>query len=263
MKKLFVSLLTVLTPVVGQALALANVADPQLYSSQGISKCELCYPFNLRLGYYGDFVFQRNLFESVDGVSVGNVSNFRMFTNAAEFVLNYYNCFEFFGTVGQTDTASTHHRSNTSIITDVMFPATSWSTGARWSFDWCGFTWGLEGQYFHFNTNLDYGVLYSTGAVSYYNRAFQFTYSEWQGGFGAARKIQSYEYFDLIPYIGVTASGLRATKDILSYQRQFRAAKVAGLAVGMTALLNDSIGLTAEGRFANETALYINGQFRF
>jgi hypothetical protein len=274
MKKLIITTFATFFPFFASALPLSNIADPQLYCGPGATSLELCPPFSLRMGYYGDFVFERNITRSRNGQDSGDLYGYSSYTNAAEFVLNICRYLEFFGTVGQSDVTiqrqGNDEDSNITLFESVLQPAVSWSTGVRFAQEWCHFIWGLEGQYFQYDGIYQTTTLLSDGRVEWSNVNEQFNYREWQGGAGLAYQIESCEYMDLIPYIGITVSGLRAYGDRLidnqedePFKDTYRATKMVGYSVGATALLNQTIGLTVEGRFANETALYVSGQFRF
>lgn len=245
------------------ALPLSNVANPTLYAPPGLTSSELCEGISLRFGYYGDFVFHKYIYDS-DPRLAGRLRNFQIYTNAAEFILNFQNCLEFFGTVGQTDQSFIGRISNSQLYECVDLPATSWSTGIRYAADWRGITWGLVGQYFHYRASINYDVLFSLGVLQYAPRSARHTYDEWQGGIGAAYKIESCEYFDFVPYIGVIAFGARMFEDYnIPMRTTYSSRGIASFALGATVLLERCIGVTAEGRFGAEKALYVSGQFRF
>jgi major outer membrane protein len=284
LKKLILALASSLSWTSLLALPLGNPADSSLYtnglycgrSTPGF--CDPCYSvwqaFSFRAGFYGDYVFNRNM--QWTGPDHSDFSAVELFTNAGYLALNVYETFDIFATLGATkisqygDTSALLNNREGVINHN---PAFSWSVGGRLTLlEYGCWTLGMEGQYFRTQNTID-SLLRLENAQRYYfngsdNRS---TYKEWQVGLAAAYTFTyNIECSALIPYLGVKWAGaqmdnnatVRIGTDNLSVPNS-QSTKLWGLCVGLTALQNESFGVTVEGRFADESAIYVNGQMRF
>ncbi|MCB1181683.1 MAG: hypothetical protein KDK55_06675 [Chlamydiia bacterium] len=285
MKKRLSIVLAVLTTGNAFALPIGNPAEASIYKN-GIywgynDPCaDLCDSFSFRLGFYGDYVFNRNLQISGAGIR-GNgdaIRNTEIFTNASYMAVNFCDRVDLFGTLGasqleiNTNEISwvfNGHREGT-LLTDTTF---SWSIGGHASlYEWGCFTLGIEGQYFQFKPDLTHYI--NCDGSNEFTVNNQLKYDEWQVGLGLA-----YEYyvcdpkFSMIPYVGVKWSGCHLNTDNFRFtptgsMEEFcisglKNNKHWGWALGLTFSMCDLIGVTAEGRFADEKAFHIRGQMRF
>lgn len=299
MKKFVLTVLTVLTCGALQALPAGNPADSSLYTNSfwfGDSCCDPCDPcdsfdlcgdwcdwsnwcgwFDLRLGFYGDYVFNRHLeAKGNNGTNnSGDIQTTTLFTNAGLIVLNFCDWIDAFATVGVTNF---HIRTENSVWTDVspvmselgFSPTMSYSGGLRATIWQCDcFYVGAMGQYFYSSTDLDWYLAYDTGALTYFNENRSANYQEWQVAIGMAYRFENCANFAFIPYANVEVSGvnwnLRKTFTATQTQtlQSLQEKKVVGWSLGLTALLCDLIGVTVEGRWANEKAVHVNGQLSF
>lgn len=113
---------------------------------------------------------------------------------------------------------------------------------------------------------------YDDGTITYFNDSNNARYQEWQAGLGIAyRFATSCPSIAMVPYAALKWSGCRLDlngfettigTDLFRFTR-LENDKWWGFALGMTFTLCDMVGVTVEGRWADEKALYINGQFRF
>lgn len=287
MKKLFVTMLAILTCGAAYALPVGNPSEASLFCD-GIFWCgngggcsdpcnpcgSWCDSFNFRVGFYGDYVFNRHL--RTRGRSTGrhHIDHARINTNAAYLALNLCNRFDVFATLGQTDGFFEGNVSSLGaavggprfeIETSAQF---SWSVGARATLWECGCTaLGIEGQYFRTNPRIKRISVAATTTVNPSGSPRQHVqYNEWQVGLGLSHRINI-----LVPYIAVKWSGsnfdLRNTDltafSITSPYTRFRNSNRWGYAVGCSLVDCGKAALTVEGRFADEKALYVNGQVRF
>jgi hypothetical protein len=181
-------------------------------------------------------------------------------TNAGFFALNYCNLIEAFGTAGQSDFQYTLAQPNQIVN---FFPAISWSAGLRSSYRCGHWIFGLEGQYMQAKHTSAYTTNLTSGVVSYFNHSVSGTYREAQGGFGLAYHLESFESFDFVPYLGMRFGYFSDSFSLQSLPYKTRADKSVGYAAGATFLLGHAIGMTIEGRYGDEKALFVNGQFRF
>lgn len=292
MKKLVVTILTLLTCGAAYALPVGNPTEASLFLNgawmDNNSCCDPCDPcfswadsLSFRLGYYGDFVFSRHLKkrgEEGSGTG-GHIRDGEIFTNAGYLALNFCNRFDIFTTLGASDmrirTNGVSFAAINQLIELDFRERFSWSVGARATLWECNcFGIGLEGQYFQFKPELDHYINYNTGAFTYFNGSQRHQrYHEWQVGLGASyRFATSCPTVAFVPYTAVKWSRARHnmrnftfTDDLgtLFTLHDLRSAKHWGWALGITMELCDMIGVTVEGRWADENALYVNGQFRF
>lgn len=293
MKKLVVTLLTLLTCGAAYALPVGNPSEASLFlngawwDSYCCDPCDPCFSWcdawNFRIGYYGDFVFDRHmavdLNDDDDEDTGANIDRTTITTNAAYIAFNICDRIDIFTSLGasqlgmKTD-ALTFTGISPSFESELFFRTDfSWSVGARatlWNCD-CFFV-GIEGQYFQTHTELDNFLRYDTGTITYFNDENDVNHREWQVGLGAAyRFATSCPTIAFVPYVAVKWSGARTDfnglsasidGDIFSFPN-LENDNVWGFAAGITLTLCDMVGVTAEGRWGDEKALYINGQFRF
>lgn len=276
MKKLFVAVLAILASGAAYALPVGNPSEASLLSD-GIffegncgDPCDPCISwcdsFSLRLGFYGDYVFNRHMEVRSDGPDIEDVE---IFTNAAYFALNFWNRFDVFATVGSTNFELDTNASAFGGTNGARFElesdsaCASWSVGGRATLWECGCTsLGLEGQYFR--ANPDVKRITTASALSAYPE-YSARYHEWQVGLGVSHRINIF-----VPYVAVkwsrarwdlggetfVLSGTNVTQDLENK-------KSWGYAVGVSLIDCEKAALTVEGRFADEKAVYVNGQIRF
>lgn len=280
MKKLLLLPLLLFAPLF--ALPLGNPMDASLYTNSLFwgdcygNPCDPCYGFmnswSFRVGFYGDYVFNRHM--ELESGGQGEIDDFRLSTNAAFLAINICDRFDAFGTVGTSHLSFNGNPRKFGLLAASRLnldsnTAFSWSAGGRVTlWDWDCFYLGLEGQYFA--TKPDIKLVEINGiALAYPDNNEWVKYTEWQIGFGA-----SYLYrvacsgISVIPYTGFKWARARAdfnnsvpTAGITLFNQ--KNSKSWGWALGTTLLFCDALSLTAEGRWGDEKALYINGQIRF
>ncbi len=284
-------MLAVITSYSIQALPVGNPSEASLltwgvflppgnYNAQDPCCCWFD-AWSLRVGYYGDFVFNRHL--KIEGMGLGQGKDIQktvLNTNAGYLALNIGNQLDFFGTVG----ASHIHLSSNEISwfttgdTEGRFnwdPEFSWSAGGRATLIsrncW---TIGVEGQYFETIPDLSYFISYSDGVYNYFNKHQKMKYSEWQGAVGLSYTLTCCcSNVSLIPYGAAKFAWSRFNTKNFQFIKagtldtytlfNMKAAKVFGYAIGLTTTFCQMVCVTVEGRFADETAFYVNGNFRF
>ncbi len=282
MKKFALTALTVLSCGMLTALPVGNVNDASLYT-QGVwwgrscaSVCDPCFSwcdaFSVRLGFYGDYVFNRHLETNTSYDSAIQVTE--LFTNAGYAALNICNWIDIFATFGSTNLyLDTTAQNQDNIFVDFS-PEFSWSVGGRVSlWEYCNFGIGLEGQYFQFKPNLNFVRQLGVTAGSVYNYTdTSATYKEWQVGLGA-----SYMFCSecpgtvFVPYVAVKWAGAKLNTGNVSYTPvditytipNLENSKLWGYCVGLTLTQNETIGATVEGRWGDEKAVHTNLQIRF
>ena len=168
MKNLFFALFTVIVPTTLIALPIGNPSEASLHpngvfwdrSERCIGDQNLSFfdAFSIRLGYYGDFVFDRHLkVDRKDNRS--KIHKTAIHTNAVYLALSVCNRFDFFGTVGASKidistpssafgAQSTGGLNALSVNIDTE-TTLSWSAGLRGTLlRWGCLSLGLEAQYF-------------------------------------------------------------------------------------------------------------------
>jgi major outer membrane protein len=272
MKKLVFTLLAFLSTGTVHALPIGNPAQAGLLSD-GVLGDICCNPcsfwlnaFSFRIGYYGDFVFNKHM-ENYNGDS-SDVEVTRIFTNAGYLALNICERFDVFGTLGATnlfyETELDFSAGSMELQTRNDF---SWSVGVRGTLFECGTTYlGVEGQYFYTNPHIS-RVTESSTRSGYPSGNVNIKYYEWQIGLGLAHRI-----YNLVPYLGVRwgmskldndAAMVELTINRTADLHNTRSKDNWGYAVGVTMVGCEKASLTVEGRFGGETAFYTNGQIRF
>lgn len=282
----FASLLSPLS-----ALPLGNPAEPTLFLHSACLNNEYWDDVNFRLGYYGDFVYDRH-FEVDRSQNFDDLDRTRVTTNAAYFAINLFQRADAFFTLGASS-LSIEGTNSAFLATNFVSTGTasgqcivsagsdfSWSIGARGVvFDRCNTILGVEGQYFQTSPHVT--LVNRPGGdgvgitVDYVNpgSSVDITYREWQLGFSAAYQIECGNVL-AVPYLGLKIAQARsqagnavivfpATSGPSSTLTNMRSNKYIGYGTGLTLVFANSFDVTVEGRFADEKALYVNGQMRF
>jgi major outer membrane protein len=295
MKTLFLGCLAVLASFSASALPIGNPWEASL-QTEGVcfespipdleDCCNECFTWwdslSLRVGYYGDFVFDRHLEGKRNHAGIHRT---RIITNAGYLALNLCDLFDVFGTLGATNLHLTSANSVFGVFTgttgydflDIYTNSSfSWSIGARGTIWQCaGFGFGAEAQYFHTCPKIH--TVETEALFTAYPDNVDAKYSEWQVGIGVSYRINIAPCSTaLVPYVGVKWShccvdmgnaiiaGIPQGFDLgLPILHPLRQERVWGWAVGMTLLGSGKASVTVEGQFANEKGLYVNGQFRF
>jgi major outer membrane protein len=291
MKKLMVTMLTILTCGALQALSVGNPGEASLFTN-GIyfesndcnNCCDPCFSWcdawSLRIGFQGNYVYNRHLEVDSDDITGREIERTSLFTNAGYLALNICDRVDFFATLGSTtieldlDSRIITPATPTIVLSTLRFePQFSWSVGGRATLWECNcFMIGLEGEYFRTSPRFDYYKGNSSILVSLDDN-FSSTYREWQVGLGASYIIAtSCPKVAFVPYLAITWSGAKFTASDLLVSADptlvdrfpgLENSKLWGYAVGTSLTLCDVAGVAVEGRFGSEKALYVNGQFRF
>jgi len=283
MKKFWSLFLTLLIPTSVLALPVGNPWDASLLRN-GVfweGHCaELCDPnvswcdaWSLRVGFYGDYVFDRHLKLDTNNTP-STMHRTEIYTNAVYLAFNMWDRIDLFSTLGTTNinlsTPIGAFGSNNDYFlleTDTDF---SWSLGLRATIWECGcFGIGGEIQYFSTRPNINF-IRDENSSPQYGHSGDIVKYREWQIGLGAA-----YEYYitscstSFVPYFGVKWSRVRMDSgeyhfegddfDIIDLENDWD----WGYAVGLTLVGCDKMSVTIEGRFVDERAVHVNTQFRF
>lgn len=299
MKKLILGVLTLLSCGTVYALPVGNPSEACLINDglfwEGHCGCDPCAPFkacceafSFRAGFYGDYVFQRflrNRRANAPSTTRAQLDHSRLWTNAAYLAVNLCDKFDLFATLGNTKiwlegNISSFFPLNGTPATDGIRIELetrnefSWSVGGRISLWDCGCTTlGLEGQYFRTEPRLNRLLAGGTAGTNLPAPAphIRAQYSEWQVGLGIAHRINF-----LVPYAAVKWTGNKLKwlhnpgpaalfidrGDTLTLH-DLRNKKFWGYAVGVSIVDCEIGAITAEGRFGDEIAAYVNAQIRF
>lgn len=285
LKKLVFTFLTLVSLGAVHALPVGNpsesilLADGLLWDGNDlVTFCDYwCNPFiswfdvlTLRGGYYGDFVFNRHL--EINRHGHDSIERTKILTNAGYLVLNFFEQFDIFGTLGETKfSLDTNAKVFNSTAGEPLYidtsSAFSWSVGGRITLLECKCTTvGIEGQFFQTRPNVK---LVNEGDVSVYTDEdhIHAKYHEWQVGLGISQRINM-----LVPYVAMKWSKANLNFDhqhfttLLGdnfYLFDLVSANLMGFALGVSLADCEKCAVTVEGRFGDERALYVNGQLRF
>ena len=280
MKKLFMTMISVLACGAAFALPVGNPSDASLLCDGVIweghcgDPCDpcltMCDSWSIRVGFYGDYVFNRHL--EVDKDNNNNdhdIEHTEIYTNAGMIALNMWDRFDIFATLGAStlyiDTNASAFwgtpGNRFELETETDF---SWSIGARATIWECGCTsFGIEGQYFYTKPDIKRITTAATSSA-YIDDQFDAKYREWQIGIGVSHRINL-----LVPYVAVKWAGAKldlddaVTTSPTTTLWDAESKKVWGFAVGVSLVDCEKVSLTVEGRFGDEKAVHVNGQIRF
>jgi len=280
MRKLALALLAFFITTTAYALPLGNPWESRLMTDGLFLEgncphfCEPCV-WNIRVGFYGDYVWDR-VMELDESDEHATVRKTQLWTNAGYVALNLWDWLDIFGTFGATQIEiNTPSRLFGSQFNTLMTIQTetdfSWSVGVRGMIWECGSLGvGAEAQYFQTRPDINF-IRFLGSDNSYHNEVLK--YCEWQVGIGAAYRINIASCATAaIPYLGLRWGRARIDMDDLQEPItasipltlfDLRSKKDLGYAFGVTLLGCNKISVTAEARFSNEKALYVNGQFRY
>jgi major outer membrane protein len=231
-----------------------------------------CNAWSFRIGFYGDYVYNHRM-EIDRSHQRDNIHETEIWTNSGYLAFNMFDRFDLFATLGTTQLEINTPRKSfggtgindyVAIQSDTGF---SWSIGIRaalWEFGSLGI--GAEAQYFSACSDINF--VKEENADPDYRDGDNLKFQEWQLGFGAAYRINIASCTTaLVPYIGIKWGrgwidlGKIQSGELTIYD--LRSERSIGYACGITLLGSNKASVTAEARYVDEKALYVNGQFRF
>lgn len=278
MKKLIATALVLLTCGAVYALPVGNPSEASLFTngawceSTSCDPCDPCFSWcdswSIRLGFAGDYVFNRHM--KANNRSGGIVDTTTIHTNAGYVALNICDRLDIFTRLGASQLNIESNTKSLDLASEFQFSTDfAWSLGARATLWECNcFAIGVEGEYFQTNSDIN---LYTDNGGNYIPiDGVDTAYREWQVGLGASyRFATNCPTFAMVPYLAVKWSGSKldmngfVLPDDGGVVSDLKNDKDIGYAVGVSFTMCDMIGVTVEGRFADEKAVYVNGQFRF
>jgi hypothetical protein len=265
LKKVFLLIGLSLNTVSSFAMPVLNPADPALLDrSLYLPTCE---NLGIKLGYRGDFIFNRNFRNHYQ-----EVDYFSLYSNQVVVVLTLWDRLDVYGFGGPAsyDFNMVNNSSNSS-IKGASGPKTLWGTGLKaiiYEKKWCDGSstyLSIDGQYEGMATNLLKFVKINEQKAS--TNDFGYYYREAQVSLGLAHRITQ-----LVPYIAAKWSNGRLSinnSDIIGQEPnsvvldKLKSNRHWGYAFGVTYVDADKMSVTAEARFVDETALSIGASLRF
>lgn len=268
-----------------QALPLGNPAEPALFANGMLwcggnpACCDLCDPsfswcdaVSLRLGFYGDYVFNRGskiTQSTVQGEQGSGIDRATITTNAGILTLNLFRRIDIFTTLGETQLYAKTDNNNTpspafgDVHEAIYSPRFSWSVGGRAIlYSACCFDLGIEGQYFR--TELKQVKLINSQLTTSYFTLHKSHYEEAQGGIGLSHRfVAACSTVELIPYVGFKGSWARKVVNAETASTVENLARRWGYALGMTLTVAEAVSITGEARFGDEKAASVLAEFRF
>lgn len=296
MKKFFIAIFCMLAQLPLQALPVTNPIESALYP-EGLwikNRCDpedlwyvgdcfdWCHTFSVRFGYWGNFVFNRNLQIQGEGFNGQGkvIQETNIHTNAGILVFNFCEMVDLFATLGKSRMRLyTSERSwnpaagaEGTLLTDSHI---SWSVGGKVAvFHWNCLDFGFEGQYFQASPNFTQYISSFVGNYVAFDTNNDFKYREWQLG-----AVMAYTWLTrcpdiaVSPYVAAKWAHFQMTTHNFRFIAQpsgflftifdLKSHKSWGFAIGTTLVLYDVAGITVEGRFGDERAFHVNAQFCF
>lgn len=278
MKKYYAVLLVLFGMGSVDALPLYNPVAASLYEYQDAccQPCDPCTSWKDRWSWGIGFV--RNN-ESNHKMAIDNGAGYDSVpltvsrSSLGEFTLNFAHRVEIFGQLGTCaleqdipSTATGFPFNNSGItlplVSDAHF---AWAVGGRATLiEWGPWGFGVEGQYFQYQPNVNsFSDIYTDESLKY---------REWQVGFGLAYHVCKGSVCELVPYFGARVGGTQIdaghlTVDVgagaLATLRNQQQECRWGTAVGITALVSHRSFLNFEWDFLNANAAVINFHIGF
>lgn len=289
MKKIILALAILSSPFSLSALPLANPIEASLYPDGVFCPANpynqytsIRYAWSVRVGFYGDYVFNRHLkIDRNEDSSV--IRNTEIYTNAGYVAINFWDTFDLFGILGSTHIKLETPRSAFAISTAgnnieaIVETETDycWSIGGRVTLLECRWvSFGLETQYFYTRPDINY-IKNTLTTSPIYPENEHFKYREWQIGAGISSNIEIVSCTaSVVPYLGIKYSQVQVNMDdlrvtdtdmtvVTNQYYNLKNSRDWGYVIGLSVIGCHKWGATIEGRFADEKALYFNTQFRF
>jgi len=261
------------------ALPLGNPSEASLFCTsigKTIESGPSCPSFeglDFSVGYYGDYVFNRNL-ETIAGK---HIDYSRINTNAGYLAISCWDMWELFATLGASKFSL-----NTSLVAfNIDNPSPRFdfitSTAFSWSIGAHGTLWQYKCLYFgamvqYFTSKPHTEVWFIRTNISARSNHDRSRYSEWQFGAGMSYRYNCY----FAPYIAIKwsralwefndqalflTSGGDSVATLTNLQSSKEWGCVAGLSFAPFAC--ERVAVSVEGRFGDEAAVHVKGQLYY
>ena len=283
MKKLILTLFAVLLlPMGAHALPVGNPWDASLLTN-GVfwnRDCDpnACYDpyydcldfFSIRVGFYGDYVFNRKLEIDARGRD-DDIRETRLYTNGGFLALNIFHIADLYGAIGATklsiETPEVAFGQPENHIYYLESDANiSYTAGVRatlFELDCLGI--GADAKYFYTRPRINSGRREGNFVDSLSEHIH---YHEWQASLGAAYRVPISCTIQVVPYAAVQWAHAKIDFDNLTNTsgshifRDMEPQHGFGYSLGLTMVGWDRWSATVEGRFINEFAFFLNIQFQ-
>lgn len=274
MKKI-VLLIGLITLSQTSAMPVLSPAEPAILTKSTLLGCNDYY-FGLRVGYRGDFIYNRKLTNDTGIVS----RNFHFYANEAIITLNFLDRVDLFFFTGPSNYGenSVKH-DNQNFPADAGFIAESglkgmWGVGIK-AVMWEGniATYGrsfvaIDAQYEHMSHNnferiAEEGRFITSNGVGSNFKEVQFSLA------------LGHQIYNFVPYLAIKWSRCRVqptTSRIVGSSNtpgssttiySLKSRRNVGWAFGLSYIDVNRMSVTAEGRFVDETALTVCAEFKF
>lgn len=265
LKHLCLLLPVMVTTTIVVAMPVLSPADPSA-TPQGVFLNQVTDFFSFRIGFRGDYVYNRKL---EDGVHT--IDRYALFANEGVLTLNFFDRIDVYGAVGSVSQmfASKFSADTPINVKDMFDTVTIWATGVKvllWQTSWkkqAGTTF-LTGSYDYERTNTAGQKLAtaSTGGGEIWGGGFpHYRYQEMQAALTIGHRIKK-----LVPYIGATWNNVNVSLQSTPFSTIFMgygSQRHYGYVVGASLIDVARMTVTAEARFITEKAMTVAGSFKF
>ncbi|MEM8628895.1 MAG: hypothetical protein AAGF04_02320 [Chlamydiota bacterium] len=223
-------------------------------------------PIHVRVGYEGNFVFDRYLDQYQTGF--GSLEKYEIYTNSGRISCDIFDRISLFGTAGSGRIDANFPFSSGPLKHRAVLGSDEelfWSVGGNvLLLDWRLFALGIGLCYSRLCPKISH---LSVDGVGYPTEDGSLHYREWQANVGF-----SYEMDFLVPYIGVKYTSAKSTAHLPyipdlfvgeSQERFWRSRRHVGLYLGSSITSKKSFALTIEARLIDEEAVTVFAAFRF
>lgn len=251
------------------ALPVLSPAEPLAFS-QSLFLHPITDHFSIRLGFRGDYVYNRKLIDVTEPVG-----RYSLFSNAGVLTANFFDRIDLYGLVGAaSQTFALVYDAPVVSIKNTFYTTTVWGAGIKallgtWN-------WTKQSGPTFLSASFDYERIntvapwITTAGVDPFERLGSAyladvipncRYQEIQGALAIGHRIKK-----LIPYMAVKWSQAHLKEQepapILPFQ-SLKSQYHLGYVVGISLIDVACMTVTAEARFVDETAMTIAGAFRF
>lgn len=257
MKKYFLGICLIAQSFLS-ALYMGNPAEPEIIDTGLFIPCDAS--FGLKIGYEGDFVFDRVL-KSYKG-SKGKIDQFEILMNQGVLILNYIDRFEVYGTVGAM-------RNHFWYRPHVDNKRREFETDNRWTAgggvrlllaQWGNTGLGLDGKIQYGQPRIEWITVSGVSSSS----DGRVTYREYQG---SAAVYHTMGFFT--PYLGAKYSNVHTSVGGLSKavypHRHFKMSnrRKFGMAIGCSLSQGKKVDVNLEVQLIDEQGVTIGGNIKF
>lgn len=267
LKRLFMLLPLIATTTTAVAMPVLSPADPCI-TPKGVFLNQLTDFFSFRIGFRGDYVYNRKLEDSRH-----TIDRYSLFANEGVLTLNFFDRIDVYGAVGSVSQmfASKYRTTSNFNIKRKLDTVTIWATGIKallWQTSWRkqGGTTFLTGSFDYERSNTArprISTLGISGSETLADGLTNYSYQEMQAALTIGHRVKK-----LVPYIGVTWNNAIGSLNASSGAgtavfEGFGSQRHYGYVVGLSLVDVARMTVTAEARFITENAMTIAANFNF